>query len=108
MSQAAAETLKVNRDLPAANGTSSIEVKRGSDLVRLGPVKLRTEGASEPTFKAPPIAGPVAEPANNPRDGPESLGARTPTPPPEPKRPGPEKPAPARKVAALKPPEGAE
>jgi len=99
VSQDAAKTLKVNRDLPGAKGASWIEVKRGNDLVRLGPVKLRTDGASEPALKAPVIAGPVAEPANNPRDGPESPG---------PKEPGPEKPSAARKTLALKPPEGAE
>ncbi|MEO0418561.1 MAG: carboxypeptidase-like regulatory domain-containing protein [Pseudomonadota bacterium] len=99
----AAKTLNVSRNLPGPKGADIIKVKRGSDLVRLGPVKLRGQAAEEPPFEAVPVAGPVTEPANNPRDGPKPYG------PPGPSEPSnPEKPAIARKVAALKPPESSD
>ncbi|MDJ0978465.1 MAG: carboxypeptidase-like regulatory domain-containing protein [Erythrobacter sp.] len=52
----AAKTLQVAPNLPGSEGADSVEVKRGSDLVRLGAVKLT------------PLAN---EMSNNPRDGPK-------------------------------------
>ncbi|NQX94757.1 MAG: carboxypeptidase regulatory-like domain-containing protein [Erythrobacter sp.] len=89
VSEQAAKTLSVQTALPGPRGASIIEVKRGNDLVRIGPVKLKsTKAATEPP-KAPSIAGPAPDPTNNPRDGPVDL---------------PEKPIPTRTAAAFGPP----
>ncbi|MEM7690370.1 MAG: carboxypeptidase-like regulatory domain-containing protein [Pseudomonadota bacterium] len=85
----AAKALNVRAPLPGPKGSKAIEVKNGSDLVRLGPIKLRSEEVDNPLEpKLAPVAGPVTGPANNPRDGPEQ-------------------PEPNRSVAALRPPQDA-
>ena len=105
----AAAKLDVEAAIPAPKGAAAIEVKRGSDLVRMGPVKLRREGeAAGPV--APPIAArsspTTANPAVKPRDGPQEAPPEFP--PQGPPDDQPPKPAIARKVAAFKPPEGAD
>lgn len=48
----AAEALSVETDLPGPKGTAAIDVGRGSDLVRLGPIKMRSVAQGQ--TNAPP------------------------------------------------------
>ena len=110
--------MAVARALPGLDGAATFDVKRGQDLVRLGTVKLRSEGAPSPKPASVPIAGKMKDPATRARDGPAkgptvtpvygpTLGAvfekdtdKGPLPFPS----APDTPEPTRKVAALKPP----
>lgn len=88
VAQDAADKLAVRAELSKGDGASGVEVKRGNDLVRLGPLKLSNRG-SPPVPETLPVAGPVRNPADWPRDGPDS-------------------PKPAKTLAALKPSESSE
>jgi hypothetical protein len=99
-----AVTLEVEASIPAPDDAAAIEVRSGSDLVRMGPVKLRAAGSAAPApRRPPPIASRPEEPSARPHDGQphvEDKNAPSPYGPLDEEQP--DVPALARKIVALK------